>query len=140
MGDLDGVAEHVLAVTCAVFLTAQELDQLGMQAVDIGLEYGPLALRLDGRIHLPLGFFHHFLDAGGVDAAVDDKLFQRQARDFAADGVETGDGNGLRSVVDNEIHAGQGLQRADIAALAADNAPLHLALGRGTTETVASAT
>ena len=45
VGDLDGVVEHVLAVAGAVVHPAQQLDQLGVQAVDIGLKDGALALR-----------------------------------------------------------------------------------------------
>ena len=102
-----------------------------MQAVDIGLEHGALALGLDGGVHLPLGLLHHLLDAGGVDAAVQDQLLQSQPGDLPADGVKAGDGDGLRRVVDDQIHPGQGLQGADVAALAANDAALHLVVGQG---------
>ncbi len=38
VGDLDGVVEHILAVTGAVLHAAEQLDDLGMQAMDIRLE------------------------------------------------------------------------------------------------------
>ena len=38
MRDLDGVLEHVLAVAGAVLQPAEQLDELGVQAVDAGLE------------------------------------------------------------------------------------------------------
>ena len=68
---------------------------------------------------------------GGVDAAVGDQLLQRQPGDLPAHRLEAGDGDGLGGVVDDEIRAGQCLQRADVAALAADDAALHLVIGQG---------
>ena len=44
VGHLNGVVEHVLAVAGAVAHPAQQLDQLGVQAVDVGLKDGPLTL------------------------------------------------------------------------------------------------
>ena len=67
---------------------ADELDEVGMQAVDVRLENGALALGLDGGVDLLLGLGDHFLDAGGVNAAVLNELFERDARDFAPHGVE----------------------------------------------------
>ena len=131
VGDLDGVVQYVLTIAGAVAHTAQELDQLGVQAVDVGLKDGALAFRLDGGVHLTLGLLHHLLNAGGVDAAVQNELLQSQPGDLPAHGVKAGDRNGLGGVVDDQVHAGQGLQRADVAALAADDAALHLVVGQG---------
>ena len=131
LGHLDGVVEHVLAIAGAVVLAAQQLDQFRVQAVDVGLEHGALALGADGGVHLPLGLLHHLLDAGGVDAAVQDELFQGQPGDLPAHRVKAGHGDGLGGVVDDEVHAGHGLQRADVAALPADDAALHLVVGQG---------
>ena len=64
-----------------------------------------------------------------MDASVHDQLFERQTRDLAAYRVERGQGDRLRRVVDDEVYAGQRLERADIAALAAAAAALHLAGG-----------
>ena len=66
-----------------------------------------------------------------MDAAVLDQLLQGQPGDLPADGVEAGDGDHLGGVVDVEIHTGEGLQGADVAALAADDAALHLVIGQG---------
>ena len=128
--DLDGVVQNVLTIGRAVFLAAQELDELGVQVVDAGLKRGAFALDLDGVVDLAAGLFDHVFDAGGMDAAVGDELFERQPRDLAADRVERGDGNGLRRVVDDEVDAGDGLKRADVAALAADDAALHFVAGQ----------
>ena len=131
MGDLYGMVQHVLAVARAVLHAAQELDNLGVQAVDIGLEHGALAFGLDGGVDLLLGLGNHFLNPGGMDTTVLDELFERQSRDFAPDGVKAGDGDRLGSIVDNQIAAGKGFDAADVAAFAADDAALHLVVGEG---------
>ena len=51
---------------------------------------------------------------------------QRQLRDLAADPVERREHDRLRRVVDDEVDAGEVLERADVAALAADDAALHV--------------
>ena len=91
MRDLDGVVEDVLAVARAVLHPAEQLDYLRVQAVDVGLERGALALGLDGGVDLALGLGDHLLDAGRVDAPVLDELFQRYARDLAPHGVKAGE-------------------------------------------------
>ena len=97
-----------------------------MQTVDVRLEDGALALGLDGGVDLLLGLGDHFLDAGGMDAAVLNELFERDARDFTPHGVEARERDGLGRVVDDEVAAGERLDGADVAALAADDAALHL--------------
>ena len=131
MGHFDGVLEHVLAVGGAELQAAQQLDQLGVQAVDVGIEGGLFALLPDALLHLAAGFFHHLFDAARLDAAVQDQLFQGHPGNLAADGVETGEDDRLRRVVDDQVNAGHGLQRADVAALAADDAALHFLVGQG---------
>ena len=131
LGHLDGVVEHVLAKAGAVVLAAQQLHQLGVEAMDVGLKHGPLALGADDSVHLPLGLLHHLLNAGGVDAPVQDELFQGQPGDLPAHRVEAGHGDGLGGVVDDEVHPRHRLQGADVAALPADDAALHLVVGQG---------
>ena len=46
-------------------------------------------------------------------------------------GSEAGHGDGLGGVVDDEVSAGKCLQGADVAALAANDAALHLIVGQG---------
>ena len=55
---------------------------------------------------------------------------QCDARDFAANRVVARNYDRLRSVVDDDIDAGGGLDRADIASFAADDAALHLVVGQ----------
>ncbi len=126
VGHFDRVLQHVLAVAGTVLHAAEQAHELGVDAVNVRLEHGALALGLDGGVDLLLGLGDHFLDAGGVDAAVGDELLQRQTGHLAADGVKAGDGDCLGGVVDDQVAAGQRLNGADVAALAADDAAFHL--------------
>ena len=127
---LDGMLQYVLAVAGAVTHPAQQPHQLGVQMVHAGFDHRALAVLLDLGLHLAAGLFHRFLDAGRMDASVLNELFQRKPRDLPFDGVVAGKGDGLGGIVDDEIHAGQVLQRADIASFAADDAALHLIVGQ----------
>ena len=127
---LDGVLEHVLPIAGAVFHAAQQAHDFGVQAMLAGLKDGLLAGFLDGLFHVALGLLHHLLNAGGVDAAVLQQLFNGQAGGLAADGVKGRYDDGLGGVVDDEVNAGGCLQRADVAALTADNAALHVVVGQ----------
>ena len=61
--------------------------------------------------------------------AVGDKVLHGDAADLAAHRVEAGDGDALRRVVDDEVGAGELLERADVAALAADDAAFQVVGG-----------
>ena len=65
-----------------------------------------------------------------MDAAIQNQLGERDARDLAPHGIESREDHGLWRVVDDEVHAGRALQCADIAALASDDAALHLVVGQ----------
>ena len=55
-----------------------------------------------------------------------EQLLQRHARDLAPHAVEARQHDGVRRVVDDEVDAGEVLERADVAPLAADDAALHV--------------
>ena len=65
-----------------------------------------------------------------MNAAVSDQAFKGHAGNLAAGLVKAGQRDGLRRIVNDQIAAGGGLQRADVAALAADDAALHLITGQ----------
>ena len=102
------------------------LDQLGVEALDVGVEAGLLAGLEDVALELGLGLVVGLLDARRVDAAVLQQLLERHPGDLAADAVEAGQDHGVRRVVDDEVDAGEVLEGADVAALAADDAALHV--------------
>src|SRR5215213_10322650 len=131
VGGLDQVAEHVLAVGGPVLEPAQDADQFGVQVGDADLQAGVLAGPADLALDLLAGPVVGFLDAGRVDAAVGDQLLQGEAADLAPDRVEAGQQDRLGGVVDDQVDAGDGLEGADVAALAADDAALHVVRGQG---------
>ena len=102
-----------------------------MKAADAALEGDPFALGFDGGVHLPAGLFHHLLNVGGVDAPVGNQFLQGQTGDLPADGLEAGDGDGFRRVVNDEVYTRQGLNGTDIPAFPADDPALHFVIGQG---------
>ena len=130
MSNFHRMVQNVLTIRGAVLLAAKELDQLRMQTVDTGLEGGAFAFHLDGMIHFSAGFFHHIFDTGGMDTAIGDQLFQRQSCHFAADRIEGRDSDGFGSIINDQIHAGDGFKGADVAAFTADDAALHFIVGQ----------
>ncbi len=129
VGNLEGVVEHVLAEGGAVAQAAEGVHELGMQVVDTGIEGGLLAGLLHALVHEAHRLVVHLLDAGRVDAPVGDKVLHGDAADLAAYRVETRDSNALGGVVDDEVRAGELLEGADVAALAADDAALQIVGG-----------
>ena len=130
MRNLNGVVQHVLAIGRAVFLAAQKLNEFGVQIVDTGFKRRAFAFNLDGVVNLAASLFNHVFNAGRMDAAVGNQLFERKPCDLTADGIERGNRDGLRGVVDDEVNAGDGFKGADVAALAADDAALHFIVGQ----------
>ena len=121
--------EDVLAVAGAELEPAEQLDDLGRQGGDAGVVDGLLAGLAHHQIDLGAGLGHDLLDAARMDAAVRDQLGQGQPGDLAADRVEAADDHRLGRVVDDQVDAGGLLEGADVAALAADDAALHLVVG-----------
>src|SRR6056297_413485 len=122
---LDGVLEDVLAVAGAEVHPAEELQQPRLDPDHVRLERGFLAALADVGLHVLLGLVHDLLDPRGVDPSVLDQLVQRQPGDLAPQRVEAGQQHRLGGVVDDQVDAGQRLERTDVAALSADDAPLH---------------
>ena len=129
-GDLLGMREHVLPVARAEMQPAQRPDGLGAHRVDADLEEDALALLVDGLRDLLGDLLDDLLDARGVDPPVGDQAAERRLGDLPPDGVEARDDHRLRGVVDDDVHARQRLQGADVAPLAADDPPLHLVVGQ----------
>ena len=124
------MGQSVLTKAGAVLQPADQLDQVGVQAMDAQLHHRTLALALHLQFQIVAALFHRLLDAGGVDTAIADQTLQRHAGHLAAGLVKGGQGDGFRGIIDDQIHAGSGLQCADVAALAADDAALHLIAGQ----------
>ena len=79
VGALDRVREHVLAVARAVLQAAEDLRELGVEALDVGVEARLLAGLGDVALQLGLGLVVGLLDPGRMDAAVLEQLLERHA-------------------------------------------------------------
>ena len=128
--DLERVLEHVLAVARPVAQPAEDLHELLAELAAVRLEDRLLAGLPDVLVELGLRQVVHLLDPGRVDAPVLDQLQQRHARDLSPDAVEGREDDGVRRVVDDEVDAGEVLERPDVAAFPADDAALHVVGGQ----------
>ena len=126
MADLNGVLQDVLSVGGAVLQATQQLDQLVVDAMLIRLENSGFTGLANLVFDFLLRLLDHLFDAGRVDAAVVNQAFDCQAGDFTANRVKSGHNDGFGRIVDDDVHARRRFQRADVAALAADDAALHI--------------
>ena len=101
-----------------------------MDVLDRAARGRRLAFLADLLLELGLDVLDDLLDAGRVDAAVQDEPLDGQAGDLAADGVEARQDDRLGRVVDDDVDAGGHLQGPDVAALAADDPALHVVAGQ----------
>ncbi len=92
---------------------------MSLQGRRLALLHHPLA-QVDLRLLVCL------LDQGRVDSAVRDQPLERDPRDLPANAVEAGQHDGGRRLVDDHVDARQLFERADVPALTADDAALHL--------------
>ena len=126
MGRLDTVTHHVLAVARAKAETAEDLQHLGVEVQDAGLDRRGLRRVLHGGLDFAAGLVDRLLDAGRVNAAVLHQGRKGDAGDFATDRIEGADGHGVGGVVDDEVDTSGRLDGADVAALATDDPALHV--------------
>ena len=96
-----------------------------MQIVNTHFEGGLFALFLDGCVDFLLCFFHHLFDSGRMNTAVHNELFQCNSGDFSSDRIEAGKNHCLRCVINDQIHAGQGFNGADVSSFTSDDSSLH---------------
>ncbi len=101
-----------------------------MQAVDAAFKSCLLSLFPDLVLHFLLRPADHFFNAAGVNSAVVNQLFQGQAGNFPAHGIETRNDDSFRRIVNDEVDAGQSLQSPDITPFSAYDTPLHFVVGQ----------
>ena len=121
--------EHVLTKRGAVTQGTQGLDDLGVQIVDTGIEGSLFASLTHALLNQVGGLVIHLLDAGGVNAAVSNKVLEGDAGGLATDRIEARKHDGLGRIIDHEVDAGNLLEGTDVATLAADDATLEV-IGR----------
>lgn len=66
-----------------------------------------------------------------MDAAILDQTFQSHLGHLTTQGAVGGQDDGLRRVVDDEVHTGCGFQRTDVAPFTTDDASFHVLAGQG---------
>src|SRR5436305_2845022 len=123
---LDRVGEHVLAIARPVVQPAEQLRELRVDRPDVRLEHRLLTDLSDPVLDLRPRLVVGLLDARRMDPAVLQERLERQPSDLATDAVESGQNHRTRRVVDDEVDAGEGLERADVASLAADDPALQV--------------
>src|SRR5919109_3219728 len=126
VGRLHEVLQHVLSVARAVLEPAEEPDQLRVHVGEAHLGDRVLSRLPDLLLEVPQRALVDLLDPSGLDPAVLHQLLEGHPGGLATDGVEAGQDDGLRRVVDDDVDARGGLERADVASLAADDPALHV--------------
>ena len=129
---LDRVREHVLPVARAEAAAGRaSLHELGVEAVDVGLEDGLLAAprRCGPRARTSPGSRSPRCAPGGCarPASSCSSVMRAISRRTPSKPDST---TAFGRVVDDEVDAGEVLERADVAALAADDAALHVVGGQ----------
>ena len=120
------MAQDVLAVAGAELQAPHQPEDLRIEIVQAQLEGRGLAVAADGVFHLRPHLLDDLFDARGMDAAVGDEPLDRAARDLAPVRIEAGEDHRPGRVVDDEVDARRHFERADVAALAADDPALHV--------------
>ena len=77
MRHFNRVYKYILTVAGAVAESAQNLDKLGIDAMDAGLKGRLFAGLLDDLFDLAAALFDHFFNACRMDTAVGNELFKR---------------------------------------------------------------
>ena len=120
------VVQDVLPVAGAELQSSHQPQHFGMQVEEPELEGGGFAFAADRLLHVRLHLLDDLLDPRRMDAAVGDETLDRLARDLAAERIEAGEDDRARRVVDDQLDAGGGFERADVAAFAADDPALQV--------------
>ena len=116
MHDLERVLEDVLTVARPISQATEHPHELLVELAAVRLEHGLLAGLHHVLLELGLGLVVHLLDSSRMDASVLDELVERQSRDLASERIERGEHDRMRGVVDDEVDAGQVLERTDVPA------------------------
>ncbi len=124
------MVENVLPIAGTVSHTAQQLDHSGWMPCRPVFHHRTLSVLLDLRVHFLARLFHHLFDSCRMNSSVLYQALQRDSRNLAAHRVHGWKGDGLGGIVDDKVDARQCFQGSDVAALASDDASLHLIVGQ----------
>src|SRR5947209_6680692 len=127
---LDQMLEDVLAVRRPVAQLSEQRDELGMHVGQTDLDDRVLTSADAELLDLGLAALVDLFDPVRMDAAVENQPLQSQPAHFAEYRIEAGEQHRFRGVVDDQVDAGRRLKGADVAALTADDAALHVIAGK----------
>ncbi len=130
MSNFNGVLEHVLREAGAELEFPKKVDYFGMKVMNTRVEGRPFTCLPDNIVHFHLDLLDNVLHPPGVNPAVADQSLQRNFRDFPPDGIKTGENNGFRSVIDNQVNACCRFNRPDVAPFSSDDPPFHFITGK----------
>ena len=131
LSHFNGVTQYVLTVTRTIPQTSEGFDDFRMKAVNTRFIRSLFPGFTNLLTHFFTSFFNHFFDSCRMNTPVDNQFFQSQSGHFPTNGVETGQNNSFRRIVDNQINARQCFDGSDITAFTTDNAPLHFIIRQG---------
>lgn len=129
LGNLERMLQDVLPEGGTIAQSAQGSDDLRMQVMDPRIEGGLFARFANALVNEIGGLVVHLLDARRMDTAICDEVLQRNASGLATNRIEAGQHDRLGRIVDDEIDAGNLLERTDIAAFASDDATFEVIRG-----------
>src|SRR5262245_38963848 len=118
--------EDVLPIGGAVAEAAKQSDELGVHIGDAELHKCVLTGADTQLVHLGLGPLMGLFDPLRVNAAVEHQTFKCDSSDLTTNRIEARQQYRLGRVIDDQVDAGHGLERTDIAAFSADDPPLHV--------------
>ena len=101
-----------------------------MQARDARLHHRALTGLPQRLLDFLLRFCDRLLDASRMDTAIHDEGGQGQSRHLAPDRIERREDDGFRRVINDDVHAGQGFERADVPSFTADDAAFDIIGGQ----------
>src|SRR5450830_1927343 len=108
--------EDVLAIAGAILQTANQARDFVGETSNANMIRGLLPFTENSLVHLVFCFLDELFDVRRVNAPVSNQPFQGNPRHFPSNRVERGQGDGFWRIIDQEVHASQGLESPDIPA------------------------
>src|SRR3990172_10620579 len=106
--------QNILTITGAEIKSAENCDNSGIKIKDAAFINRLLAFFFNNPINFVFSFSYHFLDFGGLNPAVKDKVFKRKSCHLPADWVKRRDNDRAGRVINNKLNAGDPLKSPDI--------------------------
>ena len=128
--DFHRMLKNILTIAVPVAQRTDKTRQLPVHPVDSQLEDRLIADLHNGLIQLLGYLIYYFFNAARLNTAILHQDFQRLPRNLTAYRVEARNGDRIRRIVNDQVNARRLLDRLDVAALTADDASLHIFIGK----------